>query len=308
MKFEIMINILFELLSKKFVQASYLAEKYEVSVRSIYRYIESLEYAGIPLYSVRGNQGGFAIIDTYKIPSTFLTMKEFEHTISTLSAITESVPDKILNSAINKLKAVIKNETSGLNIKSGNLIIDAGPWGDIVGYKSKLMVLQQSIDEHKQLSITYHDRNGEITERIIEPHLILFKQGLWYVYAYCNLRNEFRFFKTGRIASAKILPTIFKRREISASNLPLDFWNNTSTINVTMEISKSVLSDVEEWIGIENVTEYNGKFIANVKLPLDNGLVSKLMSYGEGIKILEPLELKIEVVKKAKSIIENYLN
>ena len=110
MKFEIMIGILLELLSKKFVKASYLADKYEVSIRSIYRYINALDYAGIPLYSIRGNNGGFAIVDTYKIPSTFMTEKEFEKTISTLTAITESVPDKILTSAITKLKAVIKNE------------------------------------------------------------------------------------------------------------------------------------------------------------------------------------------------------
>ncbi len=307
MKFEIMIGILLELLSKKFVKATYLAEKFGVTTRSIYRYINELDYAGIPLYSVRGQNGGFAIVDTYKIPATFMSVKEFEHTIATLTAITEGVPDKTLSSAISKLKAVVKNETSGFDIKSGYLVIDAGPWGDTVGYKSKLVTLQKSIDENKKLFIKYHDRNGEITERIIEPHLIVFKQGLWYIFAYCHLRQDFRFFKTGRIERATIMDEIFVRRDLSKMELPLHFWHNdTNTVDVSMEIDKQYLSDVEEWLGIENISQINGKFIANVKLPFDNGLISKIMSYGGGIKVLEPTQLSDEIKKCAQSIIDKY--
>lgn len=307
MKYEIMLKILFELLSKKCVKASYLADKFEVSVRSIHRYINCLELAGVPIYTLRGNNGGFAIVDTYKLSSTFLTVKEFEHTINTLSAITDSVPNKDLSNVISKLKAVVKNERSGFDIKSGNLIIDAGPWGDAVGYKSKLNVIQKSIDELKKLNIRYHDRNGDITERIIEPHIIVFKQGLWYVYAFCHLRNEFRFFKIGRIEFADITNESFTRREISQEDLPLDFWHNvTETTDVIFEIDKKCLSDVEEWLGIENVHKQHDKYVAEAKLPFDNGLVSKIMSFGNGIKVIQPQELKDEIIKNTKSIIDAY--
>jgi predicted DNA-binding transcriptional regulator YafY len=307
MKFEIMLSILFELLSKRCVKASYLAEKFEVSVRSIYRYVSALEMAGVPLYTIRGNRGGIAIIDTYKLSSTFMTVKEFETVINTLTAITESVPNDLLEKAINKLKSTVKNEYSGFDIKSGNLIIDAGPWGDTTSYKSKLVIIQQSIQDCKKLSITYHDRNGEITNRVIEPHLILFKQGLWYVFAFCQLRNEFRFFKTGRIEHANILNDKFTRRDLSNMDLPLDFWHNSvQTTDVVLEIEKSVLSDVEEWLGIENVQNRNGKFFAYVKLPFDNGLVNKIMSYGSGIKVIEPLELKEQIIKQTKQILKIY--
>ncbi len=307
MKYEIMLGILFDLLAKKFVKASYLAEKYEVSVRSIHRYISSIEFAGVPIYTIRGNRGGFAIVDTYRLSSSFMTKKEFESTINALTAICEGVPDNTLYNAINKLKAATKNESSGFDIKSGNLIIDAGPWGDTVGYKSKLVIVQKSIEQCKKLFIRYHDRNGEITERIIEPHIILFKQGLWYIFAYCNLRNEFRFFKTGRIEHADILEEVFVRQDLSEMELPLNYWHTTTdTIDVVMEIRKNCLSDVEEWLGIENVNKINNKYIASVKLPFDNGLVMKIMSYGNGIKVIEPKELKDEIIKNTKSIISNY--
>jgi predicted DNA-binding transcriptional regulator YafY len=236
-----------------------------------------------------------------------LTVKEFEQTINALSAITEGIPNNELISVINKLKSVVKNEYSGFDIKSGNLIIDAGPWGDAVGYKSKLSVVQKSIEENKKLLIKYHDRNGDITERTIEPHVIVYKQGLWYVFAYCHLRNDFRFFKTGRIEMAIIQSDTFNRREIDGTNLPMNFWHaSTETRDVVFEIDKKYLSDIEEWLGIENVSKVKDKFIAEAKLPYDNGLISKIISYGNGIKVIAPQELKDSVIKCANSILKIY--
>lgn len=307
MKFEIMLKILFELLSKKCVKASYLANAYEVSVRSIHRYVNALEMAGVPIYSIRGNNGGFAIVDTYRLNSTFMTENEFTQTINALSAITESVPNKVLSSAVKKLQSIIKNEYSGFNITSGNLIIDAGPWGDTVGYKSKLKVLQDAIEQNKVLSITYHDRNGEISNREIEPHVIVFKQGLWYVFAYCRLRNDFRFFKTGRIEKATILSEKFNRKDISKLNLPTDYWvENVKAEKIVLQVEKSCISDIEEWLGVENVKRIDDKFIVSVSLPYDNGLVSKILSYGSGITVLEPEMLKKEIILQSKNVLEKY--
>lgn len=307
MKYEIMLSILFDMLSKKTVKAAYLADKYGISVRTVHRYIASMEAAGVPVYTVRGNGGGFSIIDTYKLPATFMTEAEFEHTINTLSALNTGLTDKVLSSAITKLKAVRKNEYSGFDIKSGNLVIDGGPWGDTVGYKSKLNVIRKCIDERLQLNITYHDRNGEITERTIEPHVLVFKQGLWYVYAFCRLRNDFRFFKTGRIAAAKITSVHFERQDVSDLMLPFDSWfTGVETISVAMQVEKSCLSEIEEWLGVENVNEENGGFVARANLPDDEGLLSKIMSYGNGLKVLEPKSLKDKIKDRIKQIYDLY--
>ena len=307
MKYEIMLRILFELLAKRKVSATYIADKYEISVRTVYRYIECLEYAGVPIYTTRGTGGGFSIVDTYRLSSTFMSVKEFEHVINALSAINDEVPNKLLSSAIIKLQAVSKKEYSGFDIKSGNLIIDGGPWGDAVGYKSKLAVMQKAIDENRSVLITYHDRNGQISERKIDPHIMVFKQGIWYVYAFCHLRQEFRFFKTGRIEIATVLEESFVRKEVKKEDMPLDFWNNAvEAKDVTLEINEKYLSDVEEWLGVENVCLENGKHVARVKLPYDKGLVSKIMSYGDGIKVLEPVELKEEILRQANELIAIY--
>lgn len=307
MKFEIMLGILFDLLSKRCVTAKYLASKYEVSLRSIYRYVNSLELAGVPIYTNRGKGGGFALVDTYKLSSTFMTVDEFERAINAMSAIADGITDKVLESAINKLKASVKNEYNSFNVNSGSLIIDGGTWGDSLGYKSKLLIIQKSIESATQLLIKYHDRNGEITERVIEPHVIVFKQGLWYVFAYCNLRKEFRLFKTGRIHSATLLKTKFIKQNVDKLDIPLDYWNTVKeSEEVVLKIDKSVISDVEEWLGIETIESVNGEFFANVMLPVDNGLVSKILGYGDGIKVVEPVHLKEKVLSKALAVVNLY--
>lgn len=307
MKFEIMLKILFELLAKKTVTATYLADKYEVSTRSIHRYINTLEMAGVPLYTTRGKAGGFSLIDSYRLNSNFLTTKEFEQTLNTLQAFCDSVPNKTLSNVILKLKATSKNSYENFDLKSGNLVIDAGPWGDTFGYKTKLLLIEKAIDENLVLTINYHDRNGVVSKRDIEPHVIVFKQGLWYVYAYCRLRKEFRFFKTGRIASANLSNENFTRREIAKNELPLNFWqSNLESLMVKMEIDNKVLSDVEEWLGIENVTVTNEKNYAEVSLPNDDGLVSKIISYGDGIKVLSPNSLVEKIKLKASEIVKKY--
>lgn len=307
MKLEIIISILFDLLSNKTVTTAYLAKKYQVSQRSIYRYISCLENANVPIYTNRGRYGGFALVDTYKLSSTFMTKTEFDKTIESLSSIVQNVPDKVLSSALSKLKSTVKHEYKRLDIKSGTLIIDAGRWGDCVGYKSKLNVISDCANQNKRLLIKYHDRNGLVTERKIEPHFIVLKQGLWYVYAFCNLRNKFRFFKLGRIENAMATSETFTRQNITKDDLPLDFWGQEDIIeHVEFKISKRVLSDVEEWLGIENVENVGGEYFAKAKLPIDKGLVSKIMTFGDGIKVLFPAKLQHMIKDSAQKLLNCY--
>ena len=177
-----------------------------------------------------------------------------------------------------------------------------------MGYKSKLAVITKSIEQNKKLFIRYHDRNGETTERTIHPHFILFKQGIWYVYAYCNLRKHFRLFKTGRIEIAHILDETFVREDFSKRKIPeFEFWqNDVKAEQVVLEIKKKCLSDVEEWIGVENISEENGKHTAVATLPFDDGLVSKIMSYGDNVKVLAPETLKVKIRDTARNIVANY--
>lgn len=307
MKYVLMMNILLELLNYGKRTAKELADKFEISTRSVIRYIEALDMAGVPICSIQGKNGGYKIMDTYRLTSSFMTDDEFKALINASEAVASQTQNKILYSGIEKLKSATKLEQSSLTLSSGNLIIDAGPWGGAIGYKAKIGAFQEAIEKNIVTEITYHNLSGDVSQRKIEPHTLVFKQGLWYVYAFCRLRNEFRLFKTGRIESANFTNERFERKHTANAIEEFDNWYKTvSTINIKFEVDKKILSDIEEWLGIENVKVEKNKITATANLPDDNGLIPKILSYGSGLKVVNPKSLIDKIKKDALSLIKNY--
>ena len=191
MKFQIMLGILFTLLAKRKVSAGYLASRYEVSVRTIYRYIDEMTVAGIPIDVARGSQGGIYISDAFKLPKGLMTKEEYGRAIDAMLAMNEQLSDPVLASAIAKLSAQVKSEQKDLTL-SGNILVDSGSWGDAYDFSEKLKVLEEAVEKCDCLDMTYIARSGEESRRTIEPHLLIYKQNIWYVYAWCRTRQDFR--------------------------------------------------------------------------------------------------------------------
>lgn len=307
MKYQTMLKILFLLLARKKVSAKYIADRYELSLRTVYRYIDELSLADVPIYNVRGRNGGYAISDTYKIPATFLTDEESEKIIATLTQINKELGSNVIETAITKLSAVSKGGEESLSLNLGNLIIDGTAWGTVGVYTETLKLIQQAIESKNLVTISYVNRVGEASERVIEPHLLALKQGLWYTYAYCTLRKEFRLFKVGRIEKAKLLNDTFSRREIESVNEIFSKWYAEEPEDVDFIVDKSFKADVEEWLGVNNVSvQKDGTVIASTKLPINDYLTAKILSFGDKIKVIAPKKLKTLVINKAKAIEELY--
>lgn len=307
MKYQTMLKILFLLLARKKVSAKYIADRYELSLRTVYRYIDELSLADVPIYNVRGRNGGYAISDTYKIPATFLTDEESEKIITTLTQINKELGSNVIETAITKLSAVSKGGEESLSLNLGNLIIDGTAWGTVGVYTETLKLIQQAIESKNLVTISYVNREGEASERVIEPHLLALKQGLWYTYAYCTLRKEFRLFKVGRIEKAKLLNDTFSRREIESVNEIFSKWYAEEPEDVDFIVDKSFKADVEEWLGVNNVSvQKDGTVIASTKLPINDYLTAKILSFGDKIKVIAPKKLKTLVINKAKAIEELY--
>ena len=305
MKSETLISVLFDLLAEEIVTAPQVAEKYGVSERSAYRYMDALSLANVPVYSERGPNGGFKLLGTYKLPAGFLTAEEYDAVLEALNAVNSQLSSAKLQSGIQKLKSNSKN-TPNLTLSSGNLIIDAGHWGDTGSYKQKLSAAEKSIESRAVLALKYHDRTGEFSERSVEPHALLFKQGLWYIYGYCRLREDFRLFKLGRIEQMNETGETFERRPLPEDK-PFSRWFGAeNSVTVKFEIQKSALSDFEEWVGIEHIRPLGENFTAEVRLPDDGGLISKILAFGTGLKVLSPEPLKKRIAAAAQAIAQVY--
>lgn len=303
MKYQTLIDILFILLSRKKVTAKYLSDRFGLSLRSIYRYIDELSLS-VPIFNERGRNGGYSIYESFRLPSTFLTEEESDVTIDALNGVNKELHSATLLRVIDKLGAVRKDLSDEQNITVGNFIVDGGPWTSDGTFKNTLKILQAAIEDKMTLIIKYRDRDGSMTERVIEPHIMVLKQGLWYVYAYCRLRKKFRLFKVGRIFAVKKTVEPFERKTVSdIENILKEWYGNLQTEQVELVAEEEVKSDLEEWLGVDKVfTTKDGEVRASVSLPIDKTLTSKIMSFMGKVRVLSPESLKLDVLAAAKAI------
>lgn len=308
MKYAILLKMLFDLLAKRRLTAGYFAEKYEISERTVYRYVDELSYA-VPIYVKRGRDGGICISDSYKLPVGFMTAEEYEAAIEALSTMYAQLPEERFLEAKQKLSAQVKREMrdTALSGDIGAFLVDGGTWGDTRSFSDKLKLFQECIKERILLEIEYHSRTGEKTTRKIEPHVLVCKQNVWYVYAFCYKQRAFRLFRLGRVFSAVKTSERFYKRPFKREDIPLSFWTNeTQSVEARFLISESAFIDAQDWLGDEHLYQLNGKWYADVTLPDDEGLVKKILSLGAGIAVLAPISLRKRVQAALQEIAKAY--
>lgn len=302
MQNDVLLGILFTLVNEKKCTAKQLAAKYELSVRTVYRYLDTLNQAGVPLVSFTGSGGGVAIADNFRVDKTFFTKAEYDKIISALEAfeISSGGKDQVLEE---KLKALSMSDSPQYVLQSENLFIDA-PSAD--GIKNKMAAFGDAIYNNKVCRIIYHSRKGEITDRKILPHAFTFQNGQWYVYAYCQSRKDFRLFKISRVFSVFVTDETFERLPLPPRRQEEDEYTSLPRVRLSLMVEEKCRPDVEEWLGIENVRKSGDKFYASAVQVLDRQLISKLMSFGDGIKIISPTEVRDEVKKTLKEALAAY--
>lgn len=305
MKYQIMVKILMLLLSRKKVTAEEIARRYEISVRSVYRYVEELAVSGIPVDVARGRNGGLSIADTFKLPAGYFTREEYAATLNALRAMSSQVSDENILTAIEKLERQTKIERRDLSV-CGNIIVDGGAWCEKRSFSDKMEVCERAVNECLSLHIDYISREGEHSKRVIDPHVLVFKSNVWYVYAFCHSKQDFRTFKIGRIKQAKFTGETFAKRSFKREDIPLDFSRtNEKRVNIELEIAPTVLPDVEEWLGVDAVEPRGKGLYAEIALPDDDILVNKILGFGGGVKVISPASLNEKIKRAALEIYNN---
>ena len=308
MKFTILLAILFDLLAKRKVTATYFAQKHDISVRTVYRYIDQLSIS-VPVYVKRGRNGGICISDNYKLPVGFMTKEEYESAIEALETLYAQLPQERFLTAKRKLSAQIKRENrdTALSGDVGTILVDGGTWGDTKSFSEKLRLLEECIQNKLLLEIEYHARKGEKSTRKIEPHVLVCKHAVWYVYAFCHKQRAFRLFRVGRIASAVKTDAYFQKRPFTREDIPLNFWSDsTESVDACFAVSEEAYADACDWLGDENLRFTNGKWYAEISLPDDETLVKKILGLGAGVTVLSPPSLRKKVEKAVAEIAKSY--
>lgn len=302
----VVFSILMNLLSSNRLTREMLAEKYEVSTRTISRYIDVLIESGVPIISVPGVGGGYTLPDDYKLDRGFLTEIEIKRLNETLEKTANDYDDKVNRIIIEKLNALDEKKDSIHISPTEYLIIDDGPWSSHRIYRSKLDVIKKAIHEGKTIQIKYTDRHEAFSSRLIDPHYLILKEYVWYVYAYCHTRQDFRLFKLSRINHIFITNEKFERRSDSNVIEKLnERFDASETVNLVIEFSCTVLPQIEEWLGTDAVFEYGLDYRASATVSGGNELLAKILSFGSSVKVLSPQSLKDDVVAECKRVVNN---
>lgn len=292
-------QILYHLLYKGETTASELANKFEVSTRTIYRDIDKLSGAGIPVYTTTGYRGGIHLDDTFVLNKSLLSENDIQSILmgtESLSAISFSSSTEV----ISKLQALFK-------IDSANWMqVDYSRWGcSAKKEQHTFALLKEAIQNKYQVHFKYYNSKGEASNRICNPLKLIFKDRAWYLYAHCLVRNNGRLFRISRIRELELTDQSFEN--IQNHEEPNIFSSLTGPlIEMELAFSKKSAYRIYDIFDEEVITTAKDCLIVKTSMPEDEWLFSFLMSFGDELTILSPLALKDKLIKRYKAALKHF--
>lgn len=291
-------QMIYLLLDKGQMTAPELADYFEVSIRTIYRDIDILSSAGIPIYATQGKGGGIAIQDSYVLKKSLLSEQEQKQILMALQGI-RVLEDEQINMLLSKLSGVFQRQQGTW------LEIDFSTWTKSGAGKHNFQLLQSAIWKSRIVSFSYYSGKGEQTKRIIEPHKLVFKTSDWYLYGYCTLRKDFRFFKLTRIRDLKLQDAEFMRETPEHIFERSDEFE-MKTVQVTLLFDAGMSHEVYEKFDEEVSEQADGSLLVTTILPDNELLYSYVLSCRERVEVLSPPYVRDNVRKRVRKMLEIY--
>lgn len=300
MKIDRLIGIITLLLQHDKITAPELAERFEVSRRTINRDIEDICKAGIPLVTTQGYGGGISISDGYKIEKSFFTNDELQAVMTALKGIDSVAKDSYSAKILEKLSAVDRR----LNIDDTIIIDLASHYKEPL--TNKIELIKMAIQNGNIISFKYHSEKGDGV-RFIEPYKIVFKWSSWYVFGFCIARDDYRLFKLNRLSDLKLGNEHFGKREIPAELLEFNDYFDVQNYSLKAVFEPSEKYRLIDEYGTECFSK-NG----DDKLYFERDFVSYknmrewVFSFGDKVTVLAPEKLRDDIVINAKNILDKH--
>lgn len=290
-------QIIYILLDKKSITASELSEKLEVSTRTIYRDVEVLSCAGMPIYMSKGKGGGISLLPDFILNKTVLTDKEKADVLASLNAVNSVKPDE-KDTALQKLSSLFgQNHADWVEV-------DFSSWSHGDEERKIFECLRSAILSRKIVQFIYSSGKGESSLRKVCPLKLGFKAQSWYLYGYCQERQDYRFFKLRRIKDLQGLeeefnlitpPQIFSQHNVFRE----EFFN--LKLKLSPKMAYRVYDEFPQFEQLED-----GSFIAELIFPKGEWIFGYVASFGEECVVLEPEAVREEIKNKFKNILKHY--
>lgn len=299
MKTDRLFQILYLLLEKRTITAPELAAMLEVSVRTIYRDVDTLSACGIPVYSLSGKNGGISLLPEYKFDKSLLSDKEQDEILFALQSL--QAADQNVNPLLSKLGTAFQKSNRNW------IEVDFSRWGYHKFDTEKFNQIKQGILEKQLLEIDYYSSCGEHTLRRIKPIRLLFKSKNWYLQAYCMKADDFRIFKLNRIRSLTLTNEHFVDSFDTFPSIDSSTPETANIIHLKLQLPPASAFLAYDEFSVENIEQQpDGSIIIRATLPAGNWIYSYILGFGADVKILEPISLKKNMLEYLKKIQKHF--
>lgn len=294
-----MFEMLYMLLERERVTAAELAQRLEVSVRTVYRDAQALSEAGVPVYAERGKGGGISILPSYKLSKSMLSEAERRSILASLQAATQSGAED--EAVLRKLRAFFGADDCDW------VRIDFSDWSGTQGHDVAL--LKEAILGRRMLAFDYYGEAGGKTAREVCPLQLWFKGQAWYLRAYCLARRAVRTFKLSRLKRPRIVPGQFPPEALCAlsSGVPVTGLPEPASVRLRMLVDACMAYRVFDDFCESSITRReDGSFLIDARFPPGAWITSIVLSYGAHAQVLEPPELREEIRHAAENLLTRY--
>lgn len=281
-------KILYYLLDKGHATAPELAEKFEVSIRTIYRDVDAISSAGIPIYVTTGRNGGIQFLDDYVLNKSFFSDSEKLEILSSLQSLS-AVQYPEVDTILNKLGAIFQTSLTDW------IDVDFSRWGSVAESENKLFrQLKQAIFENCEIAFDYHNAAGDSGKRNVYPYKLVYKDKAWYLYAFCLSRNENRLFRLSRIKNLILTEVHFEHKTDicqyhSVFPMPEEIGD---LIDLELEFTLDVGYRLFDTLDDATITKHEDGYTVKLTLPENNWLYDFLMSFGNKVTIIRPKSIR----------------
>jgi predicted DNA-binding transcriptional regulator YafY len=295
-------NLLILLSEKRKMSSTELAEKLEVSVRTIYRDVDVLSQAGIPVYATTGKNGGIHLMNGFVFDKSTFSDEEQQSIINSLQSL-RYVPGVDVELIKTKFATIFNKRAMD---KDDWLEIDFATWTSGNGDNDLITAIRDSIRSSNSLCISYINAHSEDKERVIDPIKVVFRQRDWFLYAYCQLQKDYRWFKLTRITKFKSLNRMFNSNEHKYTPHSEFADSGKPKTHIELRFTLNLAHFVYDMFDRNCIYRENADAIrVSIDYIIDEWVYNIIMFFGENVTVLEPTALKEEIAKRHRKALEN---
>ncbi len=304
MKVDRLVSIIMILLDKKRIGAQALADMFEVSPRTIYRDVDAINMAGIPVRSTSGVGGGFEIMPEYKVDKKVFSADDLLALLMGLSSLSGMVRGDELVHALAKVRSFIPaDRAKDIELKTNQINIDLSLWMGNGNIQSNLEIIKAAMQESRLLTFEYIAHHGNKTARTAEPYQLVLKSSHWYLQGYCHKREAYRLFRLSRMSNLQMQEETFTPRKYQKPQLDFDNILTNMQTKIKIRIHKSVMDRVLDFCAYEDfLPDGDAHYIVSFPFIENEYHYGILFSFGDKCECLEPPHVRAEMKRRIQEI------